>query len=138
MNPTAMSMDDQGQSYGGSQPGVDPGTMGQMDVNYGPYGANREGYGVDSFDEEEPLLKELGIDMELIRQKVSYLIQGSGRIISVLCCYTDTLCTQPFATDRQLDIKRHGPGGPLDILPSLWRHSAPGKSDVYTVEPLML
>lgn len=71
MNPAGMSGagDDQGQGFGG-QPGLDPGTMGQMDLNQGSYGADREGYGVESFDEEQPLLKELGIDIELIKQKV--------------------------------------------------------------------
>ena len=57
---------------------VDPGTMGQMDVGgySGGYGGGGGGgggggYDGDSFDEEQPLLKELGIDMELIKQKVS-------------------------------------------------------------------
>ena len=52
---------------------ADPGTMGQMDVGYGAYagGGGGGGYEGDSFDEEQPLLKELGIDLELIRQKVS-------------------------------------------------------------------
>lgn len=78
MNPAGMS---DSQGYGG-QPEVDPGSMGQMDLSYGAYsgggGTSREGYGVDSFDEEQPLLKELGIDLELIKQKV--------RIIVCVCC----------------------------------------------------
>ncbi len=58
---------------------VDPGTMGQMDVSYGAYGGGSGGgvvgggaggYDGDSFEEEQPLLKELGIDIELIKQKV--------------------------------------------------------------------
>lgn len=65
MNPVAGA--DQGQGLGG-QPEVDPGSMGQMDVNYGAYGGR--GNENDTFDEEQPLLKELGVDVELIRQKV--------------------------------------------------------------------
>lgn len=49
---------------------VDPGSMGQMDVSYGAYGGG--GYdGGDTFEEEQPLLKELGVDIDLIKQKVS-------------------------------------------------------------------
>ncbi len=47
---------------------VNPGSLGQMDVNSGTYGGS--GYDNDSFEEEQPLLKELGIDVELIKQKV--------------------------------------------------------------------
>lgn len=55
------------QGFGG-QPEVDPGTMGQMDVSYGAYGGG--GYDDNTFEEEQPLLKELGVDLELIKQKV--------------------------------------------------------------------
>ena len=47
---------------------VDPGSMGQMDVSYGAYSGG--GYEGNTFDEEQPLLKELGVDLELIKQKV--------------------------------------------------------------------
>lgn len=47
---------------------IDPGTMGQMSAGYSPYVGQE--YSSDSFDEEQPLLKELGIDLELIRKKV--------------------------------------------------------------------
>lgn len=47
---------------------MDPGSMGQMDVSYGAYGGG--GYDGDTFEEEQPLLKELGVDLELIKQKV--------------------------------------------------------------------
>jgi hypothetical protein len=55
----------------GGQPEVDPGSMGQMDVSYGAY--NGGGYETDTFEEEQPLLKELGVDVELIKQKVELL-----------------------------------------------------------------
>ena len=50
---------------------VDPGSMGQMDAGSVPpaYG-NSNGYGQSGFEEEPPLLEELGIDFELIKQKV--------------------------------------------------------------------
>lgn len=69
-----MYMDSGSEQYR-SQSEVDPGTMGQMDVGYGAYDSRRGGggggYEGDSFEEEQPLLKELGIDLELIKQKVS-------------------------------------------------------------------
>ena len=49
-------------------PEMDPGSLGQMDVSYGAYGGG--GYDSDTFEEEQPLLKELGVDLELIKQKV--------------------------------------------------------------------
>lgn len=52
----------------GSQAEMDPGTMGQMDVNYGTYGGGTYSDNA-TFDEEQPLLKELGVDLELIKQK---------------------------------------------------------------------
>lgn len=60
----------------GGQPEVDPGSLGQMEVNYGAYGGG--GYEGDTFEEEQPLLKELGVDMTLIKQKVRISL-GSGR-----------------------------------------------------------
>lgn len=47
---------------------VDPGSLGQMDVSYGSYGGG--GFETETFDEETPLLVELGINMRLIRLKV--------------------------------------------------------------------
>ena len=67
-----------GQEFG-AQGGmeVDPGSMGQMDAGSVPpaYG-NNDGYGQSGFEEEPPLLEELGIDFELIKQKV-----GGGDVI---------------------------------------------------------
>lgn len=54
----------------GGQPEVDPGSMGQMDVSYGAYAGGGYGSASDTFEEEQPLLKELGVDLELIKQKV--------------------------------------------------------------------
>ena len=50
---------------------MDPGSLGQMDASAVPpaYG-NSDGYGQSGFEEEPPLLEELGIDFELIKQKV--------------------------------------------------------------------
>ena len=52
---------------------IDPGSMGQMDP--GSYnGGGGDGYGESGFEEEQPLLKELGIDFDLIRQKVGFVL----------------------------------------------------------------
>lgn len=60
-----------GQAYGG-QPEVDPGSMGQMDIGYSSYGeGGSAGYDGDSFEDEKPLLIELGINLDLIKEKVS-------------------------------------------------------------------
>lgn len=50
---------------------IDPGSLGQMDSGGGAqtYG-NSDGYGQAGFEDEPPLLQELGIDFELIKQKV--------------------------------------------------------------------
>ncbi len=51
---------------------IDPGSLGQMDSGSGPsqtYG-NSDDYGQAGFEDEPPLLQELGIDFELIKQKV--------------------------------------------------------------------
>jgi hypothetical protein len=51
---------------------IDPGSLGQIDSGGGPsqtYG-NDDGYGQAGFEDEPPLLQELGIDFELIKQKV--------------------------------------------------------------------
>ena len=64
MNPTPGTE----QGFGG-QAEMDPGSMGQMDVNYGAYGGGTYSDNA-TFDEEQPLLKELGVDLELIKQKV--------------------------------------------------------------------
>ena len=62
---------DFGASSGGDQGQMelDQGTMGQMDVSYGSYGG--EGFESETFDEERPLLEELGVDLKLIRLHVS-------------------------------------------------------------------
>ena len=56
---------------GGHQMGVDPppGSMGQMDSTQG-YGGGGGEYG-GNFEDEPPLLEELGINFELIKQKVN-------------------------------------------------------------------
>lgn len=61
--------------YRGSQAEVDPGSMGQMNIGGygGSFGGGVGGGDGQSFDDEEPLLKELGIDLELIKQKVCFL-----------------------------------------------------------------
>ena len=50
---------------------IDPGSLGEMDSGGGAqtYG-NSDGYGQAGFEDEPPLLQELGIDFELIKQKV--------------------------------------------------------------------
>ena len=55
---------------GGQRMGVEtaPGSMGQMDNNQ-TY-SEREGYGSTSFEDEPPLLEELGINFALIKEKV--------------------------------------------------------------------
>lgn len=67
---------DQGSSPHGGVQGrdtmdIDPGSMGQMAT--GTYsGVGGDGYGESGFEDEPPLLQELGIDFELIKQKVVY------------------------------------------------------------------
>lgn len=84
---------------------IDPGSMGQMDPgNYS--GGGGDGYGESGFEEELPLLQELGIDFDLIKQKVGIVLfpcthlhhffsssNGWGSII-VLCvlCLALTMC----------------------------------------------
>ena len=85
MNPMA-GVD---QRYRGQPaPEVDPGSMGQMDANYGAYGGT--GYDNDSFDEEQPLLQELGINAELIKQKVRCLY------LIVWLVFLFSLCTRLY------------------------------------------
>ena len=62
-----------GQAFGGVQGSgmeMDPGSMGQMDSGVSPTFGNADGYGQGAFEDEPPLLQELGIDFELIKQKV--------------------------------------------------------------------
>lgn len=49
--------------------GSEPGTLGQMDSGEESYSASA-GYS-GSFEDEPPLLQELGIDFKLIKQKVT-------------------------------------------------------------------
>ena len=59
------------QQAGGAE--IDPGSLGQMDSGGGAsqgYGNSGDGYGEAGFEDEPPLLQELGIDFELIKQKV--------------------------------------------------------------------
>ena len=50
---------------------IDPGSLGQMDSGGASQTyANSDGYGQAGFEDEPPLLQELGIDFELIKQKV--------------------------------------------------------------------
>ncbi len=51
---------------------IDQGSMGQMDVSYPSYGGGA-GFESETFDEERPLLEELGVDLNLIRLRVSSL-----------------------------------------------------------------
>ena len=62
-----------------------PGTLGQMDSGEENYTASA-GYS-DSFEDEPPLLQELGIDFELIRQKVS-----SVEFSKFICVYYSRPC----------------------------------------------
>ena len=62
-------------AFGVQQAGteIDPGSLGQMDSGGGAsqsYGNSGDGYGEAGFEDEPPLLQELGIDFELIKQKV--------------------------------------------------------------------
>ena len=68
-------------SSGGSGPGqmeVDQGSMGQIDSSYSSYGGG--GFESQTFD-EEPLLVELGIDLELIRRRVSVSVWLGGGVM---------------------------------------------------------
>jgi len=56
---------------------VDQGSMGQMEVSYSSYGGDG-GFESQTFDGERPLLEELGIDLELIRRRVSELVWEMG------------------------------------------------------------
>ena len=61
---------------------IDPGSMGQMDP--GSYnGGGGDGYGESGFEEEQPLLKELGIDFDLIRQKVGIVLVSMYTFVPV-------------------------------------------------------
>ena len=60
------------QGQGGME--VDPGSLGQMDVTYGAYSGGR-GFETETFDEETPLLVELGINLQLIRLKVKCCVR---------------------------------------------------------------
>ena len=59
-----------GDSVGGEvgMGSSEPGTLGQMDSGEERYSASG-GYG-STFEDEPPLLQELGIDFQLIKQKV--------------------------------------------------------------------
>ena len=52
--------------------GSEPGTLGQMDSGEENYSATA-GYN-GSFEDEPPLLEELGFDFQLIKQKVKWNI----------------------------------------------------------------
>ena len=58
----------EGVSGGVVGSGSEPGTLGQLDSGGDNYSGSAE-Y-VSSFEDEPPLLQELGIDFELIKQKV--------------------------------------------------------------------
>ncbi len=63
---------DQGPT-GGSQgvnSDIDPGSMGQMASSPGAYDTRGDTYETSGFEEELPLLVELGIDFNMIKQKV--------------------------------------------------------------------
>ncbi len=59
-------------AQGGSD--IDPGSMGQMasSASSGGYGGGGDEYGESGFEEELPLLVELGIDFNMIKQKVCF------------------------------------------------------------------
>lgn len=61
-----------GSSEFGVQGGmeIDPGSMGQIDSSGPQAFGNSDGYGQGTFEDEPPLLQELGIDFELIKEKV--------------------------------------------------------------------
>ena len=95
----------------GSGMEMDPGSLGQMDTSHGGSYSGVDEYGSGESFEEPPLLVELGIDFELIKQKViihvlvrlvAYLVLG------FLCKYCrstipplspDPLCTEPPSAD---------------------------------------
>lgn len=52
---------------------IDPGSMGQMTSSGAGYSGSGDGYGQSGFEEELPLLVELGIDFNLIKQKVCFV-----------------------------------------------------------------
>ena len=75
MNPSASVPPPAVPAFGVQQAGaeIDPGSLGQMDSGGGAsqgYGNSGDGYGQAGFEDEPPLLQELGIDFELIKQKV--------------------------------------------------------------------
>ena len=79
---------------------IDPGSLGQMDSGGGAqtYG-NSDGYGQAGFEDEPPLLQELGIDFELIKQKVC----NNYRVTLIInIWYTTCLCIfiLPFCSGK--------------------------------------
>ena len=67
-DPSGSYPTDSTQGMGPPGGDIDPGSMGQM-ASSGEYGGG-DGYGESGFEEELPLLVELGIDFDLIKQKV--------------------------------------------------------------------
>ena len=78
----------------------EPGSLGQMDGSGEEYSASG-GYG-SSFEDEPPLLQELGIDFELIKQKVR--ARQKGRMFVNTCVFlVQTLSVlNPF---QQSDVR---------------------------------
>ena len=73
---------------GGRGEGVgpsEPGTLGQMDSGEERY-SDSGGYG-SSFEDEPPLLQELGIDFQLIKQKVYTILLDLVCCIFCICIY---------------------------------------------------
>ena len=66
MDPGSSS---QGHGFGVQE--MDPGSMGQIVAGVPAAYGDGDGYGQGAFEDEPPLLQELGIDFELIKQKVS-------------------------------------------------------------------
>ena len=77
MDPSGSYPADNTQGMGPPGGDIDPGSMGQMASSSGSGGfGGGDGYGESGFEEELPLLVELGIDFDLIKQKVCVDLLG--------------------------------------------------------------
>lgn len=68
MNPSVQGFEMQAGVGGSTE--MDPGSMGQMDSDTPQMYRDSDSYGQTGFEDEPPLLQELGIDFEVIKQKV--------------------------------------------------------------------
>lgn len=80
----------------------EPGTLGQMDSGEERY-TDSGGYG-GSFEDEPPLLQELGIDFQLIKQKVCiYNLIRLSMLYPLHCHFPDAVSVEPNAAHRSAD-----------------------------------